>query len=157
MRSLGSTIGSILICRSYTVLYKWQLKSSSVGADNNNNNNNKTSGQSNFARKPYNYRTWTFQCLCVTLPNFVVIGQTVAEIWRFLDFIFKMAAVRHHGFVVCVCLDHSQRSFGSIYLCTKFGWNRRSNFDNMKALILTAFGLKCLFTPQNEFLEDLTP
>jgi len=34
------------------------------------------------------------------LPNFMVIGQTVAEIWRFLDF-SKMAAVRHLGFVMC--------------------------------------------------------
>jgi len=33
-----------------------------------------------------------------TVPNFIKIGQTVAEIWRFNGF-FKMAAVRHLGFV----------------------------------------------------------
>jgi len=35
------------------------------------------------------------------VPNFVEIGEIAAEIWRFFDF-FKMAAVRHHGFVVRV-------------------------------------------------------
>ena len=34
---------------------------------------------------------------CVIVPNFVDIGQTAAEIWRFFDF-SKMAAVRHLGF-----------------------------------------------------------
>jgi len=35
------------------------------------------------------------------MPNFVAIGQTIAEIWRFFDF-SNMAAVRHIGFVVRV-------------------------------------------------------
>jgi len=34
--------------------------------------------------------------ICVTVSNFVAIGQTVAEVWRFS----KMAAVRHLRFVV---------------------------------------------------------
>jgi len=34
----------------------------------------------------------------VTVPNFVKIGHTVAEIWRF-NGLFKMAVVRHLGFV----------------------------------------------------------
>jgi len=33
------------------------------------------------------------------LPKFIKIGGTVAEIWRFNGFFFKMAAVRHLGFV----------------------------------------------------------
>jgi len=37
--------------------------------------------------------------MCVILPNFIKIGQTVAEIWRFNGFFFKTAAVRHLGFV----------------------------------------------------------
>jgi len=32
------------------------------------------------------------------MPNFVPIGQGVAEIWPFL--FFKMAAVRHLGFAI---------------------------------------------------------
>jgi len=35
------------------------------------------------------------------VPNFVTIGQTIAEIWRYFDF-SKMAAVRHLGFVLRV-------------------------------------------------------
>ena len=34
---------------------------------------------------------------CVIIPNFVLIGRTVAEIWLFL--IFQDAAVRHLGFL----------------------------------------------------------
>ena len=34
---------------------------------------------------------------CGTVPDFVQIGQTVAEIWQFS--IVKMAAVRHLGFL----------------------------------------------------------
>jgi len=33
--------------------------------------------------------------ICVVTPNFMAIGQTVAEMWRFLT--FMMAAVRHLG------------------------------------------------------------
>jgi len=36
--------------------------------------------------------------VCTNMPNFVEIGQAVAEILQF--FISKMAAVRHLGFVV---------------------------------------------------------
>ena len=41
------------------------------------------------------------------MSNFVVIGQTVAEIWKCFDF-FKMAAVRYLGFVG-ENLDHPRR------------------------------------------------
>jgi len=34
------------------------------------------------------------------VQNFLLIGQTVGEISRFFDFSFKMAAVRHLGFVM---------------------------------------------------------
>ena len=36
--------------------------------------------------------------LSITVPNLIRIGQKVAEIWRFNG--FKMAAVRHLGFVI---------------------------------------------------------
>jgi len=38
---------------------------------------------------------------CVTVPNLVEIGRTIADIWRFFDF-SKMAAVRPLGFVMRV-------------------------------------------------------
>jgi len=72
--------------------------------------------------------------------NFVVIGQTVAEIWLFFDFA-KMAAVHHLGFVMCVS-GQPQRAFGGLYHCAKFGWNRHSGFDNTQVLILCDLGLK---------------
>ena len=51
----------------------------------------------------------------------VKIGAIVAEISRFFD-IFKMAAVRHLGFVgVGAELDHPRSLLGSIYCCAKFG------------------------------------
>ena len=39
--------------------------------------------------------------ICIIMPNVAVIGRSVAEIWRFFDF-SKMAAIRHHGFVIRV-------------------------------------------------------
>ena len=52
------------------------------------------------------------------VPNFIKIGQTVAEIWRFNVF-FKMAAVRHLGFVVR-CWDHPRWPLGGLYRCAEF-------------------------------------
>jgi len=46
--------------------------------------------------------------ICVTVPNFIKIGQTVAEIWRFNGFFFKMAAVRHLGLVWRVLGPHTK-------------------------------------------------
>jgi len=36
--------------------------------------------------------------MCVNLPNFIKIGQTVAEIWRFNSFHNVGPAIRHLGF-----------------------------------------------------------
>jgi len=36
--------------------------------------------------------------MCVSVPNFIKIGQAVATIWRF-NKVFKMVVVRHLGFV----------------------------------------------------------
>jgi len=35
--------------------------------------------------------------ICITVPNFVQVGQAVPVVWPFIEF-FKMAAVRHLGF-----------------------------------------------------------
>ena len=45
---------------------------------------------------------WTFlmvRMACISLQNFVEIGQTIAEILQFIHF-FKMAAIRHVGYVL---------------------------------------------------------
>ena len=49
-----------------------------------------------------------------------------------------MAAVRLWG----KFWDFSQREFGGLYNCAKFGWNRVSRFDNTKVWIFCTFGLK---------------
>jgi len=41
------------------------------------------------------------------VPNFVEIGHTIAEIWRFFD-LSKMAAVHNLGFVVRVWTTHEE-------------------------------------------------
>jgi len=58
-----------------------------------------------------------------------MVGQAVAEIWRFFNF-SKMAAVLYLGFVLHV-LDHSRRVLGGFHRCAKFGWNRRCSFADM--------------------------
>jgi len=47
---------------------------------------------------------------------FVVIGQTVTEMWKFFDF-SKMAAVRHVGFVMCVFGLSTKGIWWSLSLC----------------------------------------
>jgi len=70
---------------------------------------------------------------------------------------FRMAAVRHLGFVY-VYLDHSRRAFVVLCHCAKFGWNRYRNFDNMPVLMLCEFGVKMpIHAPFGWFLGDLTP
>ena len=54
---------------------------------------------------------WWAECSkgsnCVTVSNFVEIGQTAVEIWRFFNF-SKMATVRHLGFVTPVFGPHTK-------------------------------------------------
>jgi len=58
--------------------------------------------------------------MCITLPNFVAVGQTVAEIWRFFNF-SKMGAVRHLGFVMRVFVP--PRGHLVVFITANFGWN----------------------------------
>jgi len=46
--------------------------------------------------------------MCVTVQNFVVVGQTVAEIWQFFD-LFE------NGSISCVRLDHPRTARGGVY------------------------------------------
>ena len=62
--------------------------------------------------------------------NIVLIDQTIA-IFR----LFKMAAVGHLGFVMCM-FGHPGRVFGVLYHCAKFGSNRCSSFDSSLLCII---------------------
>jgi len=58
------------------------------------------------------------------------------------DFLFfKMAAVRHLGFVLRV-FGPLRRAFVGLCHCAKCGWNRCSRFDNMPVLMFCELCLK---------------
>ena len=55
--------------------------------------------------------------------------------------------------LLCVCRDHSRMTFGGLYHCAKFGWNRCSSFDNMHVFRFREFGLKTpIHAPKWRFL-----
>jgi len=88
--------------------------------------------------------------ICIIMPNFVPIGQTVAGIWLFFDF-SKMAAVRHIGFVLHVL--GPRRVFDGLCNGAKFGWNWCSSFINMQVLIFCPLGMKMsIHSPKLGFL-----
>jgi len=79
--------------------------------------------------------------ICASVPNFIKIDQTVAEIWRFNGFFSKWrpsAILDLSG----AYWDDPRSLLGGLYRLAKFGRNRCSTFDNMKVLIFCAFGLK---------------
>ena len=53
----------------------------------------------------------------------------------------KIAAVRHLGFVMGMFLPCTEAIWRSLRLC-RFGWNRRSSFDNMYMFRSQQFGCK---------------
>ena len=77
--------------------------------------------------------SWIFECtkfyvsvryrrpICVSMPMFVPIGWTFLEIW------FSISAILDLFYVY---LDRPRRVSVGLCHCTKFGWNRCSNFDN---------------------------
>jgi len=72
------------------------------------------------------------------VQTFVEIGQSVAEISRFVE-LSNMAAIRHRhlGFVVRV-FGPPKKSIWCLYYCAKFSCNQCSNFDNMRVIYLTS-------------------
>jgi len=90
------------------------------------------------------------------MQNFMAIGQTVPEIWRFFNFFSKW---RWSAILDRLSMyGPLQRVFGGLYHCTKFCWNRSSSFDNMQILIFNEFGLKMpIHAPKMEVLGDYTP
>jgi len=72
----------------------------------------------------------------IILPNFVKIGETVAQIWQFIDFFSRW---RPSGNV-----DHRRRILDGLYRFSKFGCNWCSSVRNMNVIISSTFGLKTL-------------
>jgi len=91
----------------------------------------------NFKFLPAHTLEWP---ICVILPYFIKIGQSIAEIWQIFLF-FKMAAVRYLGFVVSVFGPPMISTWWSLSLCEN-GLNRCAGFDNLQVLWLCALGLK---------------
>jgi len=61
--------------------------------------------------------------MCVTLPNFVKIGLTAGEIWRFHGFFSKWRPTAILD-LLGTYWDHPQWLIGGPYHCAKLGWNR---------------------------------
>jgi len=51
------------------------------------------------------------------MRNFVPISQTVAEIWSFFDFFFKMAVVHHLEYVIHLFRPPTKSIWWSLSLC----------------------------------------
>ena len=79
--------------------------------------------------------------ICVTMPNFIEIGHTVVEIWRFNGFFseWRPSAILD---LLGAYWDHPQRPLDGLHCCAKFGQNRCRSFENMKLSIFCPFGLK---------------
>ena len=57
--------------------------------------------------------------MCITVKNFIEIGQVVAKKSRFFDFSsWRPSAILD---LLNVGLDHPRRVFGGLYQCAKFG------------------------------------
>ena len=63
--------------------------------------------------------------VCLTVQNFVLIGQNVAEILRFFRFFFQNGG-RPPSWI---CYVHVW-TINDEYFMAKFGWNRCSSVDN---------------------------
>ena len=59
---------------------------------------------------------WSRGSNCVSVPNFVAIGPTVAEIWWFFS-IFQDDRGRYLGFVMCVFRTPTKGIWWSLSLC----------------------------------------
>ena len=94
--------------------------------------------------------------LCIILPNFAKIGQTVPEIWPIFHF---QDGDRPPSWICFTRWDHPRRVFGGLCDCAKFGCNRWSNFDSMQISIFCTLSLKMpIHAPKIwVFLGDFTP
>jgi len=86
------------------------------------------------------------------VPNFIKIGQAIAEIWQFNGFLKMVASAILD--MSGVYWDHPRRLLVGIYRCAKFGLNRCRTFDNIKVLI---FCVWLANATKIGVLGDLTP
>ena len=109
------------------------------------------------------FKSWQFQLpvpfggpICVSLPNFAKIDQTVPEIWPIFDFPkWRPSAILDWFYA---CWDHLRRVLVGLYDCAKFGCNRCSNFDSMQIFIFCTISLKVpIHAPKIGVLGDTTP
>jgi len=76
----------------------------------------------------------------VSMPNFVPMGRTFAEIWPIFDFSrWRPSAILDLFYAY---FDYSRKAFVGLCHCAKFGWNQCRCFDNMLVLMFCEFGLK---------------
>jgi len=88
------------------------------------------------------------------VPNFIKIDQTVAEIWRFNGFFFKMVAVRHNGSVGHVLGHHL---VVSIIVRNLAEIDAVDLIINMKLSIFCPFGWNMSIQAQSCFLGGFRP
>ena len=94
---------------------------------------------------------------CVTVSNFVEIGQTAAEKWSFFAFSrWRSSTILD---LLRDWLNHPRMAFGGLYHCANFGCNLCSSFDNMQVLVFYDVGLKTLIhAPLGEgYLGHISP
>jgi len=66
----------------------------------------------------------------VELRRRAKFGRNQSNCGRDMAMIFQDGG-RPPSWICYVCSQHSQRAFGGLYRCAKFGWNRCSSFDKI--------------------------
>jgi len=88
---------------------------------------------------------WWRVSRCISMPNFVNIGQSVAKILRFFDFSrWRPSAILD---LLGAYLYHSQWVLGGLYHSAKFGYDDAVVFMIWTFQYLTRLAGKCLFMP----------
>jgi len=119
------------------VLYFWNYKFLTVGTDCSNRGWDMVICQDGGRR---HIEFSKFQILTVVTVKKDQLRHRAKFLWNCLYcgwdmaicYFFKMAAIRHLGFV---CWDHPRRAFDAFCHYAEFGWNWCSSFDNMHVLI----------------------
>ena len=85
--------------------------------------------------------SWLLWPICVTMPNFVPIGQTIGG--DMADFWFLKDGGRSPSSICFTRVWTTHEEYLVVFVSVQnFGWYRCSNFDNMQLLIFCALNLK---------------
>jgi len=102
---------------------------------------------------------WLRRSMCVIAQNFVVVGQTIPEIWRFFD-IFKNGDLPP----AWICYERVWQPGKSIWWSLslyKISWESSGPTGLVsiiwKCWYLTSLALKCLFTPPKWRFSGIIP